>query len=409
MQASRLVRLRGAWVAEISDVPNRAGAFSLMGRLACGSASMTRAADGNSDTESDGKLHQARPAMPAVCAYPFKEAGRPRASCGLPAVPDGQRCPLHSTEQQDRVEVAALVVAQASLPEHWMEGALLGGVKLQDHNLRGVKMPAASLEGAYLARTVLSDSNLRRANLSSVKAIEADLRNADLSGARLDNSIFAGADLRDANLSGASLRGAAMERTYMLGIRLADAVTASEVQWGESGEFSDGHWLDAARASRSLGAHFRSIGDYVGSVDAYYREMTALHLRAVHAERADQWLRFWPLHCLGASAGWGIHRLFWGYGVRPWRVVVWMLTTIGVFGALVFPVLGTTASAAAPPSHSVAEGMSLSLVTFATLGYGSRVPVGALGEILGGLEALLGALMISAFLVALAMRYVHRG
>ncbi len=78
------------------------------------------------------------------------------------------------------------------------------------------------------------------------------------------------------------------------------------------------------------------------------------------------------------------------------------------FGLVVFPIIGVTSGNSSSASHDFLVGLSLSMVTFATLGYGNRTPVGTSGELLGGVEALFGALLISVFLVSLATRYVHR-
>jgi hypothetical protein len=77
------------------------------------------------------------------------------------------------------------------------------------------------------------------------------------------------------------------------------------------------------------------------------------------------------------------------------------------FGLFVFPLVGVVGPEKGV-MHDPIQGLALSFVTFATLGYGNRTPHGVLGEIFGGIEALMGALLTSMFLVALATRYVHR-
>jgi Na+/H+ antiporter NhaC len=51
--------------------------------------------------------------------------------------------------------------------------------------------------------------------------------------------------------------------------------------------------------------------------------------------------------------------------------------------------------------------MALSLVSFATLGYGNRFPASKLGEMLGGLEAMLSMILVAMFVVSLTRKYVR--
>ena len=84
-----------------------------------------------------------------------------------------------------------------------------------------------------------------------------------------------------------------------------------------------------------------------------------------------------------------------------------MALVVVLFGVVVFPLTGIRREATV--TNGPLEGLALSFVTFATLGYGNRTPEGLLGEALGGLEATSGALLISMFVVALATKYLHRG
>jgi len=182
------------------------------------------------------------------------------------------------------------------------------------------------------------------------------------------------------------------------------------VVWGTVGELSHQHFEEAASVFRTLRTHFRSLSNLREAEQVYYWEMTALHLRAIDAEfnPADKWLRRWRIRTLGTSLkwlGWALHRWLWGYGVRPFLTFWWMLSVVSSFGLILFPYVGIHADNAV--THDPFSGLALSVVTFATLGYGNRTPCGTLGELFGGLEAIIGALLMSVFVVGLATRYVH--
>jgi hypothetical protein len=95
----------------------------------------------------------------------------------------------------------------------------------------------------------------------------------------------------------------------------------------------------------------------------------------------------------------------WGYGAIPWLLFAWMAALVLLFGLAIFPWIGVSDSAAT--SYSVVDGMALSLVSFATLGYGNRFPASRLGEMLGGLEAMLSMILVAMFVVSLTRKYVR--
>lgn len=340
-----------------------------------------------------------------TCSFEFVSDRRPRQHCGSPAiVADPPRCRWHALAAAPEDPRQALQ-AEAAKPEHWLEGAILSRMQLRDVVLFRTRMPRADLEYCICNGASFAEANLTEANLSSTDARGAQFPQANLSRARFDNSDLKGADLRYADLSGACLRGCTLDGAYLLGARFDSETVVDSVNWGEPGEFAEGRWLDAARVFRAIGTHLRTIAAHHESTQLYFREMTALHLHTLSSARYPgrvwQWLKWWPPRSFVVSVVWLSHRWFWGYGSRPLRILPWLLGVICLFGLGIFPHIGS--------GMSYSEGLALSLVTFATLGYGNRVPQTVLGEALGGAEALLGSLMMSAFLVALATKYVHRG
>jgi hypothetical protein len=69
---------------------------------------------------------------------------------------------------------------------------------------------------------------------------------------------------------------------------------------------------------------------------------------------------------------------------------------------------GSVTTLSWPPSLAMFQnGFSLSLITFVTLGYGNRYPIGPAGEFLAGLEALTGILLASIFVVSFAKKVIR--
>lgn len=218
------------------------------------------------------------------------------------------------------------------------------------------------------------------------------------------------ADFSEASLSGAHLDGA-----ELYGALFRECVI-SDVDWGLPAEFLKHHYRRAAAVFRSLSSAYATSSDFKRSDYFYYMAMTSLHLDAIDPPLREGGTAPRGLSMLGAAffspriwnaLGWGFHRWFWGYGVRPVRVILWMLSTILFFGVVVYPAVGIS-DGHVTVFGDYGRGMALSFVTFATLGYGNFTPAGRVGELMGGAQALLGALLMSAFLVSLATKYVRR-
>ncbi len=264
-----------------------------------------------------------------------------------------------------------------------------------------------------MAEAYLKDANFRGAHL-----VAAKFNRSIMVDCKLDQADATDANFEDADLSSASLQGTTFDRCYLHGIKLSPDTISYNAEWRLPAEFIEGHFDRAAHVFRALSGHFHSVSYHHESTQFYFLEMTALHLAAIGsqsppigpwAQRFRAWCPLTEPRSWLIWAGWSVHRWLWGYGVRPLRPLVWMAAIILFFGLLIFPAIGVVSGTGSCPTHDRLVGLSVSLVTFATLGYGNRIPAGTLGEFLGGLEALGGALVTSVFLVSLATRYVHRG
>ncbi len=356
-----------------------------------------------------------------ACTFRFRHPNRgERETCGLPVLVErpGHEplCPWHDAEARpEGFNVKEELQKQLRCSNHWLEGA-----KLAMEDLRGLsgieaQLPSADLEGARLDGAVLHKAILDDASLISTEMSGAKLSYASFVGTRMDRAQLSSADLTCCNLAGARLHGTTLDRAFLYGIKLSTETIFLGVVWGIAGELLNQHLDRAASVFRTLHRHFRSLANH-GEADAFYFwEMTALHLRAVNGEFVPdgKWLRSICGWIRGIRnprmflrwVGWTPHRWVWGYGVRPSWTLYWMLFVVLFFGLVFFPCVGIQEGEVV--THDPLSGIALSVVTFATLGYGNRTPFGTIGELFGGLEAILGALLMSAFIVALATRYVH--
>jgi Pentapeptide repeats (8 copies) len=347
------------------------------------------------------------------CQYRFKHPDRPRQVCDRAA--RGPLCPWHMHDRPRPFDVRATLCVDVA-NEEWLEGIVLSDTDLSGLTLAHARLPNADLEAANLSGSILTSACLDGANLRSVELADAHLERASLVGARVHGANCRDANFSDAILRGAQLDGADLKGAGLKGVVLDDHTSIDGVRWEYPKEYYEARFDDAASVFRTLARHARDVSDYRANEYFYRLEMTALHLRAIGASEAPidvrSKLRVWwrpRLSSVCRWAGWGLHRIVWGYGASPWRTLVWMLTVIIGFG-LIYPVLGISG---VPCDSSIATrllaGLALSVVTFPTLGYGNRTALGLVGEMAGGCEALLGSILMSMFLVALATRYVHRG
>lgn len=96
----------------------------------------------------------------------------------------------------------------------------LGGICLNEADLKGVNLRGANLKGANLRATDLSGADLWGADLRVADVEKADLSGANLGGADLSVADLKWADLRGVDLKKADLRGAKLYGTNLSGVDL---------------------------------------------------------------------------------------------------------------------------------------------------------------------------------------------
>jgi len=286
----------------------------------------------------------------AGCGHGFSRGGAPRSTCGLEVEPrceeHPKRCFWHCSCGEVASEKRTSAEVKSRLEEAVQEGAHLEGAFLWGAQLQGAKLWAAHLEDAML--------------------MEAQLQ---------------GAHLSDAQLDGAKMHGIGLDRWTQ----------CESTVWGTPREEMDGQWAHAAAVFHGLREHYRETGNERRTDECYIREARCRHLAQ---------------HGLARRLMWHLHRVVWGYGAIPWLLFAWMAFLVLLFGVVVFPAIGVEVEGSGV-SHGIADGFALSLVTFATLGYGNSYPASKAGQMLAGLEAMLAMVLVAMFVVSLARKYVR--
>ena len=351
------------------------------------------------------------------CKFAFKHPQRPRERCNLPVDHHSRElCYWHIDRRTNGQDIGLQLCAAVSKSDHWLEGANLEGCSLADLDLIGAKLPwgnlaDSNLSGVSLDVSLLEGACLLSCNMSRASFIGARLAGAILNGANAENAHLQGIDLSSAHLEGLCVSGA-----YLQGFRFTDETRSYGLEVGMPGEMIEGDYQTASTVFRELSRHFRSVSNHQRAEEFYFLQMTAIHLLMINATACPLGSAFQRLKIWRSALGrcnpfrqwlpWALHRWVWGYGSRPLQTLVWMLGVILCFGLVVFPMVGVVVGDTL--SRNVWQCLTESLVSFTSLGSGARLPNGLLGETLSGLEALLGVVLSSLFIVALATRYVHR-
>jgi hypothetical protein len=319
--------------------------------------------------------------------------------CGLEKDPKGSQgyCYWHETnpgkaqdpELRKRLEIA---IHQ----KLYLGGAFLSGggpgTYYEDSDgpldLSGANMQGAFLAGAYLEGTILQGANLSEAHLESAWLGSTNLSGADLTAAHLQNT-----DLQFSCMKGVELWRAEINSDTQL----------DGVCWGDDYVLATERCSKFNRAEatyRILKQHRQESGDYRLAGEFYFREMECIRKQQPTRYKRFLWTVFFKSIC--------------GYGERPTWALRWAVGIILLWGVLLLPLAGirnpdgSTTSLSWPPSLSMFKhGLSLSLITFVTLGYGNRYPISAAGEFLAGFEALLGILLASIFVVSFAKKVIR--
>ena len=218
--------------------------------------------------------------------------------------------------------------------ETQIDKALLRWVNLRWAVFRDVGFKNAHFENCNFSQATFSDCYLRRAQFTQ----------CDLVNSRFDSCDFSQAMLTESRIDFASFKNCEI-RLENIRFR-ADASEQAMV-----------------RVCRSLKLNAISMGNFADAGELTYLEKT-------HERRA--------LHAHGKWAAWlgsVLQDWMWGYGERPWRLVLLMVFNIVAFGSLLHwldPL----------PDKTWWEHVYFSGITYLTVGYGDLAPHSPIARLL---------------------------
>ncbi len=345
----------------------------------------------------------------------------------------------------------------ANLYDATLEKADLADAKLQGADLRSARLHAAKLERANLYGAVLSFAKLPQASLwwaklAGAHLYKAELVNADLRGATIDSLQEIDQDSGVAAAMRSELQEADLRGALLATARIGPEANLSDVKWGKRTIIQKDRWSicpcwrwsqyhiqdercahshtewekirklhrlaegarpafsDCEAVYRQLKLNYQESGDYQTAGEFFVREMECK--RAQMVKDGEPLLqRFWQ----------ALMYLSCGYGEWPGRIAKWALALVAFF-ALVHGMAGIEGSGKTPGVGPLLEwptswagawdGLSrwgtafyFSVVTFTSLGYGDFSPANGWGRLAAGLEAALGIVIMSLFLICVVRKY----
>ncbi len=308
---------------------------------------------------------------------------------------------------------------------HTLNGANLIGVDLSNINLQGVSLTNAKLMHATLIKINLQGADLRNADLCGANLEEANFQKALLTEARLHETKCKNADFSDANLAGTIFEGASLTGVIWGGARYLSWANVQNVGDEKWDNVKEKGWLPARSAYRHLKNYFHVQGKYDEEGIVYFREkLMEKHIAFWQCYNGHQpneeptkgkSKRFLPhlfqkikdfFYWLGLVI---FHKIT-GFGERWWWTVLWALGFVAFFGLIYWggSQLGWFQFDFKPkmiPNVNFFTYIYLSVVTFATLGFGDITPLNTAAQVPVIIEVILGYVFLGLIVTIIARRF----
>ncbi|TKJ44403.1 hypothetical protein CEE36_01280 [candidate division TA06 bacterium B3_TA06] len=273
--------------------------------------------------------------------------------------------------------------------KHKIENWVKGGGSLEYANLQHVDLQGAKLSGANFQNADLFAANLSHSifgQLLAVGSIPSGLRPANFNNARLAKADFFNTDFKLVTLKYASLY-----ETEFDGI--------SNLTWDKIEKVKEEDeklWERAKDIYLRLKNYFHQEGKYDDESKAYYREKLMAKKQAFVEKRR------WRGILLALS------QALTGFGEHWWKTMLWALGVITLFaviygighatGAFLFDFKPTM-------MPSIFQYFYLSVVTFATLGFGDITPLNPAAQIPVVIEVIMGYVFLGLIITIIARRF----
>ena len=275
-----------------------------------------------------------------------------------------------------------------------------------------------------------ADADLTGASLRNADCSRVNFANADLTNTTCAAVDFTAANLEGAILSRANLYETDFTNTRLHGTLFGDARISDGTTFIDSGSWWT--WLPkCAKGMQTVVYDPRtdsgiedsnpddSIDSYSRAASVYTQLETLASTNAASdvASTCFRWRkdmqrkRYWTVDCESTDRQWAryilskLTNLSTRYGDSPWRVVGWSFAVVGISALLFWLIDGVqSAQEAGVSTPDWLAPLYFSLVTFTTLGYGDFQPANQSAQLLAGVEALLGALLLALLIAVLGRR-----
>ncbi len=283
--------------------------------------------------------------------------------------------------------LAATDGAYPGILKMWADGNPAENTTVIHTSLKGSLLTQSNFSGCDLSWTNLSETLLGSANFEN-----AILFGADLSDTHLRGTNFRNADLRNSSLRAAKLDGVRLETTQLDGI-----------EWGKNykvQEELDKNFKIAEQIYRTLKRVHVNAGLANVAGEFHFRENSSRRKSLFLSGWRD--LFYWVIACL--------MQLLFGYGERPWHIVI-----IGVVVVFVFSFIFLEPSPFDVSSAGLIEffdrfpsAVYFSAASFTALGYGEWVDVPTIRfKNLGVIESFIGVSLLALLLVTITRKWTR--
>jgi len=258
-----------------------------------------------------------------------------------------------------------------------------GGVTYLD--LRGLRVEQTQVDKATLRNVNLRWAVFRDVGFKNAKFTNCNFSQATLAECYLRHARFEKCDLVNAHFDSCDFSQAliAESRVDFASFKNCE-VRLDTIRFRE-----DSTPQAMVRVCRSLKLNAMSMGNFADAGELTYLEKT-------YERRALRGRGEWGQWAVSVLQSW-----LWGYGEKPWRLALFMLFNIVVFGTLLY-------WADALPGKAWWEHVYFSGITYLTIGYGDLAPNGPMARLLAVLEGAAGIATFGMLIASVTKKVMYR-
>jgi len=240
------------------------------------------------------------------------------------------------------VDLTGANLREATVSGSGLENTTLTGASLRDATLDGVRLDGGTLHRATFRNATMTDTSLADASGAGLSLREADLSGATLADADLPAVDCRGTDLTDADCRGARLGGGDLRESVLTDITVSQGTRCGAQTSAEETAADAEAWDGIARAYNDLKRAYSEAGLVGKARRQHVLERRARGFEARENGSLTGYVQFRDgavpsvspsegnLGAYGAYVGSWVSRVTTGFGVRPFRLTVWMLVLFAV-------------------------------------------------------------------------------